>query len=1246
MRLVILLLSLSAAALSQSCSTPASVFLLQSNNSIPTDENGITLLTKGLNYTEEDNPLCCPYTKNNVSVLACGDIESALDAINTTEYEYHVLVLGEEKKNLNYTLYETQSISGLYNDIQTPDEGCFIRESSITIIGRGSPTVYCHGEDSGVQLQQFCNVTIINVSWDSCSINNEGGIILSNIRQIALQSVTISNSLSTGLLIYSSSQDSTVELVSLYISGCTFSNNLGSKQGGGLSINNVVLGPSLVIKNTAFIDNNAVNGSGGGMSILEQISYSCDSQQKLKISNSTFSGNNASGNGGGLFINAVSMISLEITGTNFTNNKATRSGGGAHIIMQSSSSCPVSSLSFCKVRWVANTAPQSFAMKLDTHESRNLYVIIEYNVFENNIYQKQYLGGDTTCTMRSDGFNIYMYESNFTSNRGTGVCIKRASLKIPSNALFYHNSAYKGAGIYLDDDSYLQLGPEAFLNFTRNSAVYGGGIYQKSIISTNNPDSDHICFLMSTTGTAPRLKFQDNIATISGRAIFFNDPIKSCKEELNSLNIIYDDDDGPNNQLTSSATSISFSDTIKNNATTLVLGQKLVLKADITDIFGNLTFALISIFLLPQNSSLFTDISYKLVGGKTFTIENGFNRPNLHIAGPNITSELVYKLKISRANEVYDSESSFKQVTVKVTLVPCPLGFRYHKHSEKCVCALDSVHCNLTSATACIKKGYWHGRIKVSKGDFQHITEPCSSGNCLNAENCAQCPSQGLSDYCKLPNKTDYQCVDNHTGVLCTECMDGYAYTFGAVKCVPVSRCDKGQSVLIILIMLGFILASMALIVLLLKLDKNLKVGYMFSILYYFSVIRYLLAPNNIPQALEVMISVLVSITQLNPHFIGYIPICLTTKSTILEQQMFFYASPLIISVIVLCVVWLSRCCPRYLKFSDNTLLRAISLLMLLSFTAMAETSFNVINPVKFNAINETYVSIEPSTKYFDPKGHVAFFCIALIVEVFLVLPFTFILLFAPLLTRCFNLNKIKPFLDEFQDCYKDKYRWMAGYYFLCRQLYLAVTISPQAGASSLQYTYQIVTLLILTFHSIMMPYKSNWLNALDSFFLANLLFVALMYGLTASTIFESKSNIQTAITGILILFPVLYCLFGFLLALFLKIPKRYRDKAFAFFIRNKKEDGSSLVPGTLEQPLLRSISTRDDYREPILGLLDDSTTSSIRGRKRSKILRTATVVERPLTTSYNQEWQDNTPPQENERTLSIRNDDIEDRDL
>uniref|UniRef100_A0A1X7U6V4 Uncharacterized protein n=1 Tax=Amphimedon queenslandica TaxID=400682 RepID=A0A1X7U6V4_AMPQE len=210
-----------------------------------------------------------------------------------------------------------------------------------------------------------------------------------------------------------------------------------------------------------------------------------------------------------------------------------------------------------------------------------------------------------------------------------------------------------------------------------------------------------------------------------------------------------------------------------------------------------------------------------------------------------------------------------------------------------------------------------------------------------------------------------------------------------------------------------------------------------------------------------------------------------------------------------------------------------------------------------------------------------------------------------------------------------------------------SVTIrNSPSRTSSLQYMYQIITLIVLTFHSIIMPYKSTWLNALDSFFLANLLLIALTYGLTATTIYQSSSiSIQSAITGILILFPLVYGVLGFLFALCLKIPQKHRDrmKLWIFFRKEHIETMSSVIE-PLEQPLLRSVSAAVDYREPALGLLDDDN-STIRGRKKSKIVHGSTVVERPLTTSYNQEWQDNTPD-ENERRLSIRHTQIEDEDL
>ena len=1201
------------------CSEPASltVFLLQSRSPIEADKiTNLIDLSNGLRYEEDES--CCLYYKednegNDVSVTACKDIDIALGAINTTEYYHQVLVLGKEGTSSNYTLQNIWNTTGHL--------GIEYDERSLTLIGRGSPTI----KFSEIYFNLIYTISITNVSFV------EGMITLTDIKEIRLTSVTIRNSPSTGLLI---TQDSIISERVVTISDCHFRYNTNSSQGGGLNITDDRNSYTIVIEDSQFTNNEATNGGGLGINV--------QFINNLTISGCSFTNNSVQRDGGGLWINAV-YVEFNIINTNFTNNTASKDGGGAHILIQKPSNQKIIG-SFYNVHWVSNTAPLSPAMKLIAHDSGKLSSNISNNIFKRNSSPKQYLSGYTTCSLYSDGFNTILEGTNFISNNAAGACAKNAVISIPTDALFYNNTAYKGAGIFLDDDSYLELGPHSYLNFTRNSAVYGAGIYQKSVTKLKSTlgVTNSICFLNATQGESdPVLFFQDNIATISGKAIFFNDPDQNqCESEIDSLNITYDDDDSRDQQITSLAINISFSD----NEITLILGQRLILNASVTDIFDNETFALVSIFLLPPDSSLFENINYSLAHETTFTIENGRNRPNLHVRGPELQYSEKYLFKIARANEVYDeSQSVFKQIEVKLTLKPCPLGFRYY--NEICECAAESIQCNFVDATACIEKGYWHGRIQVNDSEYKHITKSCLSGKCRNIAKCTYCSSRGLSDYCELPQEPDDQCIDNHKGFLCTECSQNYAYTFGAVQCAEISTCDEGESIILVIIMIIFIITSMGLIFLVLKLDKSLNVGYMFSVLYYFSVIGYLLAPNNIPLPLEVMISVLVSITQLNPHFIGYIPVCLAKHSTILEQQMLFYVSPVIISTIVLSVIWFSRCCPRYLKFNDNTPVRAISLLLLLSFTAMAETSFNMINPIKFEKIDQYYVSIQPKTTYLDPKDHLVWFCIGLLVELSLVLPFTFILLFAPLLNRCFNLNKIKPFLDEFQDCYKDRYRWMAGYYFLCRQLYLVVSISPTIRASSLQYMYQIITLIILTFHSIIMPYKSIWLNALDSFFLANLLLIALTYGLTATAIYQSTSiSIQSAITGILILFPVIYGVLGFLYALCLKIPQKHRDRMRLWVPFRQRKDTMSSVAGPLEQPLLRSVSVTVDYREPALGLLDDNS-STIRGRKKSKIVHGSTVVERPLTTSYNQEWQENTPDQ-NERRLSIRHMQIEDEDL
>ena len=264
--------------------------------------------------------------------------------------------------------------------------------------------------------------------------------------------------------------------------------------------------------------------------------------------------------------------------------------------------------------------------------------------------------------------------------------------------------------------------------------------------------------------------------------------------------------------------------------------------------------------------------------------------------------------------------------------------------------------CNFTSGKACITKSYWHGLVKGKQ-----ITVPCTSAKCQNIENCIDCSSTG---YCKLPQQESDQCIDNRAGVLCTECLPNYSYTFGAINCVPVTTCEDGKFIIIVIVMILFILILLLLLFVLLKLGKHIKVGYLFSFIYYFSIIDYILIPNYVSNEKRIMVSLFESITQLNPHFLGYIPICLAPKSTILEQQMILYVGPLLVSTIVLSILCLSKCCPRYLTFRDNTTVRAISLLVLLSFTDLAVASFNILNPIKFKGVETVFVNIQPSTEY------------------------------------------------------------------------------------------------------------------------------------------------------------------------------------------------------------------------------------------------------------------------------------------
>ena len=347
---------------------------------------------------------------------------------------------------------------------------------------------------------------------------------------------------------------------------------------------------------------------------------------------------------------------------------------------------------------------------------------------------------------------------------------------------------------------------------------------------------------------------------------------------------------------------------------------------------------------------------------------------------------------------------------------------------------------------------------------------------------------------------------------------------------------------------------------------------------------------------------------------------CFAEDLNPLELQVILYFNPLLIAILIVLVLVLSRYCSVLVQFQDNTPVKAICLLLLLSFTAMTTTSFNIINPTYINGLNDTFVFIQPTTSYFDAK-HLPWFVLAVFVLVVLVLPFTLFLLVSPVLVRCFNLTRVKPFLDEFQSCYKDRFRFMAAYYFICRLCYIGYLTTPVASLYFIQtqYAVQFTSFVFLMIHVFMQPYQSGLLNLIDTILLADIVLVTLLYGETATVVFKDISAFRTMLTYLLVLVPIfIILLLGFFNVWKMFFARRLHNwytKHFSFRKSSIKVPDSTVATIGEEEPSSRS----NNLQEPLLFLLKEHEVHSTRKGHASTVRHNCSlhVQHRPQRTSF-----------------------------
>ena len=127
------------------------------------------------------------------------------------------------------------------------------------------------------------------------------------------------------------------------------------------------------------------------------------------------------------------------------------------------------------------------------------------------------------------------------------------------------------------------------------------------------------------------------------------------------------------------------------------------------------------------------------------------------------------------------------------------------------------------------------------------------------------------------------------------------------------------------------------------------------------------------------------------------------------------------------------------------------------------------------------------------------------------------LLILEPFLNRKINFTKIKPLLDQFQGCYKDKFRCFAGYYMICRLVIITIVIVNSSNEFFANYLLIVVCGVIALIHVTAKPYNNEIINKFDGMILRLIIFITVLPLLD-----DFDSPLATNIVFVLVLLPLL----------------------------------------------------------------------------------------------------------------------------
>ena len=748
-------------------------------------------------------------------------------------------------------------------------------------------------------------------------------------------------------------------------------------------------------------------------------------------------------------------------------------------------------------------------------------IFAEYTSFYDN---HAGFGSGNLCIRSGSNVTFREGRTKFIKNHGKrsgAIYVHRSYLNFNGNVTISENVGYCGGGLRFYSGAVMIINPNTYINFTGNRAIQkGGAIYVRDKDYYHSESGNTQCFFRPKGTIMSEIYFQENYAQTAGSALY-GGSVDTChlnrsyKGNRSFFKMVqFDENTTELSLISSDATRVCICNgshpdcTILNYSLAAYPGQTVLISAvAVGQGLGTSPATIHSTFL--DSGTGFTPVLGELQASQgaekycrnmSYTVSSPSEVEAMVLTVREYTAQRrrISKFELSTKDLAKYKETGLRNskfittpVLVTLQLKSCPLGFQLHNKTYSCSChstlVENNIQCDIDTQMIHRPSPVWMQAV-ISNTNTTGV-EIIIHGHCP-------------FDYCKSSDielnleEPDKQCDCYRSGTLCGGCQSHFSEVLGSTRCLKCSN-------IWLFLIVPLALAGILLVGVLVATNLTVSVGTIDGLIFYANIVQ----PNKAIFFPGISGSSFLSV------FIAWLNLdlgietCFYSGLDAYAKTWLQFVFPIYIWLIMTMIIVFSHYSTTVARLSGRNAVPVLATLFLLSYTKLLRTIITAFSFTVLEGKKSAVWLYDGNVLYLQGK-HVPLFLAALLLLLTLSLPYTTLLLLAPLLQKSkyralIWMAKLKPLFDAYMGPCKDNCRYSVGLLLLARVILFLVFSGNVFGDPAINLLAIIAMVICICIHRTLVSgvYKHQYLNAIEYSFLVNIVI------LSSSALYTTRNN-------------------------------------------------------------------------------------------------------------------------------------------